>query len=217
MIWSRVSINGKSLIHIQQDQGTNQCVAASVGMVAQNAKYWGKNENALFSYGARAMRENNPVEFAQVSDRDVINASGIRPNAVAAYLQSYGWNVTSLNASNAANAQAMADRINNMANYDCCILAGGVDQLHAFAAIKLDGATYVLNPAFNTTDQPEYAAFAYTTTNPVQIDPQNNINVQFNPANEGNETFRSVSLCYFIPSQTFLSTAGRWMSRAFGY
>lgn len=215
MIWSNIPANGRSLIHIQQDQGSNQCVAASVGMVAQNARYWGKNENALFSYGASAMRKQYPTEFNGLSDKQLVTASGIRPNAAAAYLQSYGWNVVSLNSSTAANAAALVTRINTMQNYDSCILAGGVDQLHAFAVIKLGGTTYVLNPAFNPADNPEHALFTYQG-NVVQIDPRFDTNVQFARATSGSESFRSVSECYFIPSQTFIGTAARWMYRAFG-
>jgi len=84
MIWSTIAINGMTLTHIRQEDNTNQCVAASVGMIAQNANYWRKNENALFSYGAAAMKKHNPGAFLQVDDRVLINVNGIRSNAVAA-------------------------------------------------------------------------------------------------------------------------------------
>lgn len=213
MIWSPITRNGITLTHIRQEENTNQCVAASVGMIAQNANYWRKNENALFSYGASAMRTHNPGAFTQVNDRELINVNGIRSNAVAAYLRSYGWNVISLNATNAGNAAALVDRINSMQNYDSCILAAGSDQLHAFAAIKLGGTTYILNPALDPSENPDDALFTYQG-NVVRIDPQNNTNVQFNTAASGNETYRSVAECYFIPSQYSICTTVRWMYRA---
>lgn len=212
MIWRNIETNGRTLIHIQQEDNTNQCVAASVGMIAENAGYWGRNENALFSYGASAMKKHNQGQFNGQSDRQLINANGIRPNAIASYLLSYGWKVQSLVANDANSAAALAGRINTMQNYDSCILACGVDAFHALAAIRLGGVTYILNPAYNPEENREHALHTYHA-NPVG---HNEANVAFNDDDDGNGYFRSVNACHFIPSQYKIGTAMRWLYRSSG-
>lgn len=214
MLWTKFVLGGRTLTHVQQDDNTNQCVAASLAMICKNDGYWGHRfgEGALFSYGTKAMRKtNNDVPTNGISDKAFVSQYGIRHNAVAQYLQSYGFgNVRALSVGG-QGAAAVAQGINNMQPGDSAILACGANAFHALAAFNLSGTIYILNPM--PADATE-RGFAYTHTAAVQAVSagQQDARVEFvDPPSHGSVYWRSVDSCFLIPSQRYLGTVKRWL------
>ena len=213
MRWTTFQLNGRQLTHVQQDDGTNQCVAASLAMVCKNAGYSGHifGEGALFSQGRSAMRRANPdIPLGGMSDKVFVSTHGIRHNAVTLYLGLYGFkNVRAVSVSH-DEVGAVAAAINNMANGDSAILACGVDAFHALAAFKIDNTIYVLNPM---PGSPDGRGCAYTRgDDAVAVQGGgDHTRVSFNVPAEGEAYWRSVDACFLMPSQWYLGTIKRWL------
>jgi hypothetical protein len=209
MLWTTFTLGVRQLTHVEQDQNTNQCVAASLAMICKNVGYSGHRfgEGALFSHGAKAMQQTNTtIAVNGMSDKAFVSQHGIRHNAVAQYLYTYGFaNVRTVSVG-VDGAPAVAQAINNMTNGDSAILACGVNAFHALAAFKLSGTIYILNPM---PGSPNDRGFAYAGTAALQA---GNGQVDFvaNPT-YGPAYWRSVDSCFVIPSQWYLGTVKRWL------
>ncbi len=207
MKWTTFKLGGVSLTHVQQDDNSNQCVAASLAMVCKNAGYSGHQfgEGAIFSQGMKAMKANNNDNWEEgITAKKFVTDYGIRPNAVAELLTNYGFsNVNEVRAAN--GAQNVVDAINGMSNGDSAILACGVDQLHAFAAFKINNVSYVLNPM--PADDSYRGCCYLNNANVVEL---HDGGVFFREPDFGSPSFRSVDICYSIPSQAYVGTLKRW-------
>ncbi|QOD81166.1 hypothetical protein [Chromobacterium haemolyticum] len=215
MIWRNIiTQEGINLVHIQQDPSTNQCVAACVGMIAQNAGYWSQDENALFKYGASAIKRHFPNSHKNMNDIDLVSENGIPPEAVACYLRSYGWSAQSLSTTvNAPNsAGAIANTINNMNEYDSCILiCGHFPSFHALAAIRRGNRIYTLNPTVNSEIYLENAPPLYTHDPRSVVRVVNNNAVEFIHDLRGNQYWKPIHTCHYIKSQYRISTIANWL------
>jgi hypothetical protein len=145
-----------------------------------------------------------------MNDLAFITEHGVRHNAIALYLQRYGFaNVQQVTLA-ANGAAALANTINNLGAGDSAILACGVDAFHALAAFTLGNTIYVLD---SMPQDLLHRGVAYTNTPAVEV-----INgagpsaVRFcDPPSAGAQFWRDIDSCYLIPSQWYLGTIKRWL------
>lgn len=202
MLWKRIEIANTSLLHLTQDENSNQCVIASLAMIQKNLHLFITRSNSkLFILGHASMLSIcSDCDFPDegLDSLSFISKYGMRPDAIPHYLRRCGYSSVNIFKSDIHGNKFVSDAINKMKNGDAAILACGVGQLHAVAAFKKKNCTFVMNPM--PADN-EYRVCCYKDNKNATKVFQDG--VFFESPCLGVELFRNINICYKLPYGSF--------------
>ena len=165
MYWSQLRLARTTLMHLEQDENSQQCVIASLAMLQSNNNFFFPGNlfvKRLYSFARTTMMavcDEGEMGGGMADNGQFISHWGIRPDAIYPFLLRSGYHPVREVNSRVYGANYVSQQINTMKEGETMILVCGLQQFHAMAAFKKNNSIFIMNPM---PENPEARACCYT-------------------------------------------------------